>query len=67
MSLIRALANPLYRFLNSFGRFGRMAYITCMYGSAELSQAFCRLCAVYGGIYMLRVELAGFEVCKVCF
>lgn len=30
-----------------------------MYGSAEISQCFCRSCCVFGGISFLRFPLAG--------
>ena len=46
----------LCRHLAAIGRFGSTAFLVPMYGSSELSQAFCRLCAVKGGIYMLRTE-----------
>lgn len=31
-----------------------------MYGVGEVPQAFCRLCAVFGGTYMLRQRIDGF-------
>ena len=40
----------LYANINCIGKFGETPFITCMYGSAELPQAFCRLvfmCYVY--------------------
>ncbi|XP_014675743.1 PREDICTED: rab proteins geranylgeranyltransferase component A 2-like [Priapulus caudatus] len=42
------------RFLQSLGRFGNSPFLWPMYGSGELPQCFCRLCAVFGGIYCLR-------------
>lgn len=42
------------RFLNSLGRFGKTPFLFSMYGSGELPQAFCRLCAVFGGTYCLN-------------
>jgi RAB protein geranylgeranyltransferase component A len=42
------------RHLRALGRYGNTAFLTCMYGSGELCQAFCRLSAVNGGVYMLR-------------
>ena len=41
------------RHIRSLGIFGSTAYLMNFYGSSELPQAFCRLCAVWGGIYML--------------
>jgi len=41
-------------FLMSTGRYGSSPFLWTMYGSGELPQCFCRLCAVYGGVYCLR-------------
>jgi RAB protein geranylgeranyltransferase component A len=42
------------KFLQSLGRYGNTAFLWPLYGSGELPQCFCRLCAVFGGIYCLR-------------
>ena len=42
------------RHLKSLGLYGPTAYLATYYGSSELPQAFCRLCAVWGGTYMLQ-------------
>lgn len=42
------------KFLRSLGRFGNTPFLWPMYGSGEIPQCFCRLCAVFGGIYFLR-------------
>jgi RAB protein geranylgeranyltransferase component A len=44
----------LYIFLTSLGKYGETAFLYPMYGSAEIIQSFCRMCAVWGGTYMLR-------------
>ncbi|KAF9901923.1 hypothetical protein BX616_002097 [Lobosporangium transversale] len=45
-------------YLQSLGRYGNSAYLCPLYGvGSELAQAFCRVSAVYGGIYMLQHEL----------
>uniref|UniRef100_T1HXA5 Rab proteins geranylgeranyltransferase component A n=2 Tax=Rhodnius prolixus TaxID=13249 RepID=T1HXA5_RHOPR len=41
-------------FLNSLGIYGNSPFLWPLYGSSELVQAFCRLSAVYGGIYCLN-------------
>uniref|UniRef100_A0A0A9XFE1 Rab proteins geranylgeranyltransferase component A n=1 Tax=Lygus hesperus TaxID=30085 RepID=A0A0A9XFE1_LYGHE len=41
-------------FLNSIGFCGNTPFIWPMYGTSEILQAFCRLSAVYGGIYCLN-------------
>ena len=33
-----------------------------LYGSGEMSQAFCRLCAVFAGIHFLDFPLAGITI-----
>ncbi|ORX58968.1 rab protein geranylgeranyltransferase component A [Hesseltinella vesiculosa] len=50
-------------FLRSMGRFGRGSYLCAMYGGgSEIAQAFCRTCAVFGGIYILGQSLKSFLV-----
>lgn len=41
-------------FLHSLGRYGNTPFIWPLYGIGELPQAFCRMCAVFGGLYCLR-------------
>lgn len=51
------------RFLNSLGRFGKTPFLFSMYGSGETTQAFCRLSAVFGGVFALSQEtLSGIQV-----
>jgi len=50
------------KFLSSLGRFGPTPFLWSMYGTGELPQAFCRLCAVFGGIYYLGRTLDGVVV-----
>ena len=47
----------IQKILSSLGRYGKSPFLCTKYGNSELPQAFCRLCAVYGGVYMLRVEI----------
>lgn len=42
------------RYLQGIGRFGGTAFLYPMYGTGELAQAFTRMCAVNGGVYVLR-------------
>lgn len=45
------------------GRFGKGAYLCPLYGGgSEIAQAFCRVCAVYGGIYILDQPLTKYTV-----
>ena len=52
----------LQKTLNSLGKYGKSPFLCTKYGNSELPQAFCRLCAVYGGVYMLRVGIDSFAV-----
>lgn len=42
------------RFLESLGRYGNTPFLFPMYGCGEIPQCFCRLCAVFGGVYCLK-------------
>lgn len=42
-------------YLRALGRYGSTAFLATLYGSGELPQAFCRLAAVHGAVYMLDV------------
>ena len=44
----------IQRHLYALGRFGNTAFLTPLWGAGEVPQAFCRLAAVNGGIYLLR-------------
>lgn len=41
-------------YISSLERFGATPLLYPMYGTSELSQAFCRVSAVYGGTFVLR-------------
>lgn len=49
-------------FLQSLGRYGNTPFIWPLYGVGELPQAFCRMCAVFGGLYCLRKSAASVSV-----
>ncbi|XP_072040007.1 rab proteins geranylgeranyltransferase component A 2-like isoform X2 [Amphiura filiformis] len=57
-SIAMALVSMQY-FLRSLGRYGNTAFLWTLYGSGELPQCFCRMCAVFAGIYMLRSQPRG--------
>lgn len=42
------------QFLQSVGRYGNTPFLFPMYGCGEIPQCFCRLCAVFGGVYCLK-------------
>lgn len=42
------------KFLQSLGRYGNSPFLFPMYGCGEMPQCFCRLSAVFGGIYCLK-------------
>ncbi|RXN05851.1 rab s geranylgeranyltransferase component A 2-like protein [Labeo rohita] len=41
-------------FLRCLGRYGNTPFLFPLYGLGEIPQCFCRMCAVFGGIYCLR-------------
>ncbi|XP_073919145.1 rab proteins geranylgeranyltransferase component A 1 isoform X7 [Castor canadensis] len=41
-------------FLHCLGRYGNTPFLFPLYGQGELPQCFCRMCAVFGGIYCLH-------------
>lgn len=52
----------VFRYVASIGRFTGTAFLVPLYGVSEITQSFCRLCAVYGGIYVLRAPIESFLV-----
>uniref|UniRef100_A0A8D0BNK0 Rab proteins geranylgeranyltransferase component A n=1 Tax=Salvator merianae TaxID=96440 RepID=A0A8D0BNK0_SALMN len=42
------------KFLLCLGRYGNTPFLFPLYGQGEIPQCFCRMCAVFGGIYCLR-------------
>ncbi|XP_025065747.1 rab proteins geranylgeranyltransferase component A 1 isoform X2 [Alligator sinensis] len=42
------------KFLHCLGRYGNTPFLFPLYGQGEISQCFCRMCAVFGGTYCLR-------------
>lgn len=44
----------LFAHINSLGRYGATAFLYPLYGCGELSQGFCRMCAVWGGTCILK-------------
>ncbi|XP_064608436.1 rab proteins geranylgeranyltransferase component A 2-like [Liolophura sinensis] len=52
------------KFILSLGRYGNTAFLWPLYGSGELPQAFARMCAVFGGIYCLRMTASSVIVDK---
>nr|CCA26069.1 rab proteins geranylgeranyltransferase component A p [Albugo laibachii Nc14] len=50
----------VHNYVASIGRFANSAFLIPIFGVSELTQSFCRLGAVYGGIYVLRAPVYGF-------
>lgn len=59
---VRVGLESTQKFLASLGRFGPTPFLWSMYGTGELPQAFCRLCAVFGGIYYLGRTVEGIVI-----
>lgn len=58
------LSQPAYElvmrcklYIDSLSMYEQSPYVYPLYGSGELPQAFSRLCAVYGGTYMLQTPV----------
>jgi len=49
-------------YMDSVGRFGDSPFIYPVYGLAGIPESFARKCAVYGGTFMLNVEITNIEV-----
>ncbi|VDP09975.1 unnamed protein product [Soboliphyme baturini] len=52
------------KFISSTGVYGSSPLLWTLYGSGELPQCFCRLCAVYGGVFCLRCRIDGWILSK---
>ncbi|NXA54169.1 RAE2 geranylgeranyltransferase, partial [Nothocercus julius] len=52
------------KFLQCLGRYGNTPFLFPLYGQGEIPQCFCRMCAVFGGIYCLRHSVQCFVVDK---
>ncbi|CAC5413585.1 CHM [Mytilus coruscus] len=52
------------KFLHSLGRYGNTAFLWPLYGCGELPQGFCRMCAVFGGVYCLKLSASHLVVDK---
>lgn len=48
-------------YLESAGRFGDSPFIYPVYGLAGIPESFARKCAVFGGTFMLNVDITGIE------
>lgn len=49
-------------YLTSIGRYGNTSFLFPMYGCGEIPQCFCRLCAVFGGIYWLGQSINDIQI-----
>lgn len=52
------------KFLLSLGRYGNSPFLFPMYGCGEIPQCFCRLCAVFGGVYCLSKTIEGINIAR---
>ena len=60
----RYAVNETRYFLNSLGHYGKSPFIWPLYGVGELPQMFCRMSAVFGGLYCLDKQPSHFSVNK---
>ncbi|XP_058065268.1 rab proteins geranylgeranyltransferase component A [Anopheles bellator] len=52
------------KFLMSLGHYGNSPFLFPVYGCGEIPQCFCRLCAVFGGIYCLNKAIGGVQLSR---
>jgi RAB protein geranylgeranyltransferase component A len=52
----------IYRHISASGRYGNTSFLVPVYGTSEFAQAFCRLSAVWGGIFILRESVSHFAL-----
>lgn len=50
------------KFLTSVGIYGDTPFLYSLYGNGELSQAFCRLSAVFGGLFHLNLNFKSLNI-----
>ena len=55
----------IYRHISSSGRYGNTSFLVPVYGTSEFAQAFCRLSAVWGGIFVLRESITHFQTSPI--
>ena len=65
MSAIEAI-HAINCYAQSLGRYSESAFLCNYYGTSEIPQAFSRMCAVYGGTYVLRRAPACFLFTLPC-
>eukprot|EP01038_Epipyxis_sp_PR26KG_P014721 gene14721-19787_t len=53
--------SSLYNHINSFGHYGTTAFLIPIYGSGEIAQAFCRMSAVWGSVFILGRSLSSYS------
>lgn len=54
--------NRIKLYSSSVARYGTSPYLYPLYGLGELPQSFARLCAIYGGTFMLKKPVEKVEV-----
>jgi Rab GDP dissociation inhibitor len=53
----RTTIEKMQLYFNSFGRYGNSPFIYPVWGLSGLAEGFSRLCALYGGTYMLNRDI----------
>lgn len=52
------------KFMIAVERYGRSPFLFPLYGCGEFPQSFCRLSAVFGGIYCLSTQISAIDVSR---
>lgn len=59
---VREACVKIKKFMIAIERFGRSPFLFPLYGCGEFPQSFCRLSAVFGGIYCLSTQVDNVEI-----
>jgi len=55
-------ANLIKEYVAGVGKFGQTPFLYPLYGCSEIAQAFCRVAAVHGAMYMLRIGVSSVQL-----
>lgn len=55
--LTKKACENIKNFMHATQRFGKSPFLFPLYGSGEFPQSFCRLSAVFGGVYCLNTQI----------
>lgn len=63
---LRDACRKIKKFMVAIERYGRSPFLFPLYGCGEFPQSFCRLSAVFGGLYCLNTQIKDISLNKKC-